>query len=138
MRLVRLQACQFYVASFWLLPVSFDVFMSAATLNPSQMTPVLKHISNASGAEVVLKSNCFEIHGLETEVRSAVTLILELEIVKVSFLCTSQKCFFTPADWNNLQSACSRSTTKSASKLSSRTSIANSSAERKMARLTRL
>ena len=22
-----MQACQFYVASFWLLPVSFDVFM---------------------------------------------------------------------------------------------------------------
>ncbi|PWN48570.1 hypothetical protein IE53DRAFT_188135 [Violaceomyces palustris] len=75
-------ACQFYVASLWLLPMSFDVFMSSANLNPSQMTPILKHISNMSGAEVVFKSNCFEIHGLESEVRNAVSLILELDVVQ--------------------------------------------------------
>ncbi|KAN0061221.1 K y domain-containing protein 4 [Thecaphora frezii] len=75
-------ACQFYVASLWLLPVSFDVFMSPASLNPTQMAPILRHISNTSGAEVVFKSNCFEIHGLESEVRSSVSAILDLDVVK--------------------------------------------------------
>ncbi|EPQ25950.1 uncharacterized protein PFL1_06405 [Pseudozyma flocculosa PF-1] len=75
-------ACQFYVASLWLLPVSFDVFMSPASLNPTQMAPILRHISNASGAEVVFKGNCFEVHGLEGEVRSAVSSILDLDVVK--------------------------------------------------------
>ena len=79
-----LQACQFYVASFWLLPVSFDVFMPPPTINPSQIPPVLRHIAATSGAEAVFKSNCFELHGLEAEVRTAVGLVLELDFVKVS------------------------------------------------------
>lgn len=82
------QACQFYVASFWLLPVSFDVFMPPPSINPAQIPPILRHISVTSGAEAVFKSNCFEFHGLESEVRQAVQLVLELDFVKVrpSFL----------------------------------------------------
>jgi hypothetical protein len=81
-RSVMALACQFYVASFWLLPVSFDVLMPQATLNPPQMQPVLKRIAHATGAEVVFKSNCFEMHGLEKEVRDAVVKVLELDVIK--------------------------------------------------------
>ncbi|GAA6006103.1 hypothetical protein JCM11491_002032 [Sporobolomyces phaffii] len=75
-------ACQLYVASFWLLPISFDVFMPPSTINPAQIPPILRHISVTSGAEAVFKSNCFEFHGLEAEVRQAVQLVLELDFVK--------------------------------------------------------
>ena len=78
-----MQACQFYVASFWLLPVTFDVFMPPPSLNPAQIPPILRHISVTSGAEAVFKSNCFEFHGLENQVRQAVQLVLELDFVKV-------------------------------------------------------
>ncbi|KAM0754215.1 hypothetical protein T439DRAFT_285605 [Meredithblackwellia eburnea MCA 4105] len=81
-RSIMALACQFYVASFWLLPVSFDVFMPPPTINPSQVPPVLRHIAATSGAEAVFKSNCFELHGLESEVRTAVQLVLELDFVK--------------------------------------------------------
>jgi len=36
-----------------------------------------------TGAEVVFKSMCFEMHGLEHEVRAAVSMVMELEIIKV-------------------------------------------------------
>jgi hypothetical protein len=75
-------ACQFYVASLWLLPVAYDAFMPSATFNSGQLAPALKKISTTSGAEVVFKSNCFELHGLENEVRSAVSLILDLDVVR--------------------------------------------------------
>jgi KH domain len=78
------QACQFYVASFWLLPAQFNVLLPPPTLNATQVTAIIKQVSNATGAEVVFKSMCFEMHGLEHEVRNAVTLIMELDIVKVS------------------------------------------------------
>ncbi|EKD02270.1 cytoplasm protein [Trichosporon asahii var. asahii CBS 8904] len=81
-RSVMALACQFYVASFWLLPVSFDVLMPQATLNPPQMQPALKRIAHETGAEVVFKSNCFEMHGLEKEVRDAVVKVLELDVIK--------------------------------------------------------
>ncbi|GAA5876213.1 hypothetical protein JCM1840_007074 [Sporobolomyces johnsonii] len=81
-RAVMALACQFYVASFWLLPISFDVFMPPSTINPAQIPPILRHISVTSGAEAVFKSNCFEFHGLEAEVRQAVQLVLELDFVK--------------------------------------------------------
>ncbi|KAI5480493.1 KH domain protein [Pseudohyphozyma bogoriensis] len=81
-RAIMQLACQFYVASFWLLPVSFDVFMPPPTINPAQVPPVLRHIAATSGAEAVFKSNCFELHGLESEVRAAVQLVLELDFVK--------------------------------------------------------
>lgn len=77
------KACQFHVASFWLLPASFDVFMPPPTINAAQIPSILRHISVNSGAEAVFKSNCFEFHGLESEVRAAVQLVLELDFVKV-------------------------------------------------------
>jgi len=58
--------------------------MSSPALNPSQMTPVLKNISNLSGAEIVFKRDCFEVHGLESEVRTGVKLLLDLELINVS------------------------------------------------------
>jgi len=71
------------VASFWLLPIQFNVLLPPTTLNSSQVTTLLKQISLTTGAEVVFKSMCFEMHGLEYEVRAAVNMILELDIVKV-------------------------------------------------------
>ncbi|KIK71273.1 hypothetical protein GYMLUDRAFT_66480 [Collybiopsis luxurians FD-317 M1] len=75
-------ACQFYVGSFWLLPVQFNALLPPPTLNPSQVTTLIKQISLTTGAEVVFKSMCFELHGLEHEVRAAVGMIMELDIIK--------------------------------------------------------
>ncbi|EMD41708.1 hypothetical protein CERSUDRAFT_146926 [Gelatoporia subvermispora B] len=75
-------ACQFYVASLWLLPAQFNVLMPSTTLNPTQVSAILKQVSYASGAEIVFKGMCFEMHGLEHEVRSAITMLLDLDIVK--------------------------------------------------------
>ncbi|KAI0670118.1 cytoplasmic protein [Trametes maxima] len=75
-------ACQFYVASLWLLPAQFNVLMPSTSLNPSQVSAILKQVSFASGAEVVFKGMCFEMHGLEHEVRAAVSMLLDLDIVK--------------------------------------------------------
>ena len=82
--LTVVQACQFYVASLWLLPAQFNVLMPSTSLNPSQVSAILKQVSYASGAEVVFKGMSFEMHGLEHEVRTAVSMLLELDIVKVS------------------------------------------------------
>ena len=78
-----LQACQFYIASLWLLPAQFNVLMPSATLNPTQVTAILKQVSFASGAEVVFKGMCFEMHGLEHEVHNAIAVISELDAIKV-------------------------------------------------------
>ncbi|EDR15449.1 uncharacterized protein LACBIDRAFT_141174, partial [Laccaria bicolor S238N-H82] len=75
-------ACQYYVGSFWLLPIQFNALLPPTTLNPSAVTTLLKQISMATGAEVVFKSMCFEMHGLEHEVRSAVSTVLELDVIK--------------------------------------------------------
>ncbi|RXW24791.1 hypothetical protein EST38_g1118 [Candolleomyces aberdarensis] len=75
-------ACSYYVGSFWLLPVQFNALLPPATLNTSTVASLLKQISVATGAEVVFKSMCFELHGLENEVRAAVNMIMDLEIVK--------------------------------------------------------
>ncbi|KAG6845670.1 hypothetical protein H0H87_005877 [Tephrocybe sp. NHM501043] len=75
-------ACQYYVGSFWLLPMQFNALLPPATLNASAVTTLLKQISMATGAEVVFKSMCFEVHGLEHEVRTAVGMIMELDIIK--------------------------------------------------------
>ncbi|CAO1638004.1 unnamed protein product [Parajaminaea phylloscopi] len=81
-RTIMALACQFYVASVWLLPVAYNALASPASINAVQLTPVLKAVASRSGAEVVFKSNCFEIHGLEAEVKSAVGMILDLDVVK--------------------------------------------------------
>ncbi|KAG8220092.1 hypothetical protein J3R82DRAFT_1111 [Butyriboletus roseoflavus] len=78
----RVNTCQYYVASFWLLPIQFNVLLPPATLSSSQVTTLLKQISLTTGAEVVFKSMCFEMHGLEYEVRAAVNMILDLDLVK--------------------------------------------------------
>lgn len=89
------QACQFYVGSFWLLPVQFNALLPPPTLNPSQVTNLIKQISLTTGAEVVFKSMCFELHGLEHEVRAAVGMIMELDIIKVNpSRCTYHICSF--------------------------------------------
>lgn len=54
-----------------------------ASLNATQVTGLTKQISMTTGAEVVFKSMCFEMHGLEHEIRAAVNMILELDIIKV-------------------------------------------------------
>ena len=83
-RSIMALACQFHIASFWLLPIAFDVLMPQSSLNPAQMQPYLKRISHATGAEVVFKSNCFELYGLEDEIMGAVLLISQLPDVQVS------------------------------------------------------
>ncbi|KAF8971577.1 cytoplasmic protein [Flammula alnicola] len=75
-------ACQYYVGSFWLLPVQFNALLPPANLNTTAITALLKQISTTTGAEVVFKSMCFEMHGLEHEVRAAVNMIMELDIIK--------------------------------------------------------
>jgi len=62
--------------------MNFDVFSPPPTINPSQVPAILKLISTTTGSESVFKSNCFEFHGNENQVRIAAQLILELEIVK--------------------------------------------------------
>lgn len=75
-------AAQFYSASIWLLPMGYDVFAVQQALTLSQVAPALRLASIESGAEVLFKSNCFEVHGLEAEVRRAVSLLLDLELVR--------------------------------------------------------
>lgn len=75
-------ACQYYVGSFWLLPVQFNALLPPATLNPGAVTNLVKQISIATGAEVVFKSMCFEMHGLEHEVRAAISMIMDLDMIK--------------------------------------------------------
>jgi hypothetical protein len=72
------------VASIWLLPVHFNVMLPPPTLNASQVALIIQQISSATGAEVVFKSNNFEMHGVEHEVRAAVAMVLELDIIKVT------------------------------------------------------
>ena len=66
------------------MPAQFNVLLPSATLNPTQVSTILKQVSYTSGAEVVFKGMSFEMHGLEQEVRTAVSMLLELDIVKVS------------------------------------------------------
>lgn len=75
-------AAQFYTASIWLLPMGYDVFAVQQALTLQYIAPALRLVSVQSGAEVLFKSNCFEVHGLETEVRTAVALLLDLELVR--------------------------------------------------------
>ena len=65
--------------------MQFNPLMAPATLNPAQVAGLLPSISSASGAEIVFKNMCFEMHGLEHEVRAAINTIMELEVVKVYY-----------------------------------------------------
>jgi hypothetical protein len=99
--------------------------MPQASLNPAQMQPILKRIAHATGAEVVFKSNCFEMHGLEQEVRAAVMMVLELDIIHVSLLQIHRLTLRT-------------STTRYDSKLNSPMNTESSYQERRMGKSTRL
>jgi len=46
------------------------------------VTYILKQVSLASGAETIFKGMCIEMHGLEHEVRAALSMLLDMEIVK--------------------------------------------------------
>ncbi|KAJ7293343.1 cytoplasmic protein [Mycena rebaudengoi] len=74
-RSIMALACNYYVGSFWLLPIQFNALLPPATLNATQVTNLIKQISNCFGM-------CFEMHGLEQEVRSAVNMIMELDIIQ--------------------------------------------------------
>ncbi|KAK0233391.1 cytoplasmic protein [Armillaria fumosa] len=75
-------ACNYYVGSFWLLPVQFNALLPPTNLGANQVSALLKQISLTTGAEVVFKSMCFEMHGLEHEVRAAVGMVMELDLIK--------------------------------------------------------
>ena len=76
-------ACNYYVASVWLLPVTFDVLIPPPSINSSTVPPqLLQSLCAQTGAEIVLKSNCFEAHGSDTSVKEAISKILELDIVQ--------------------------------------------------------
>ncbi|PWN35004.1 uncharacterized protein FA14DRAFT_160354 [Meira miltonrushii] len=81
-RSVMQLACQFFIASVWLLPISFDGVMAPNTVTAAQVTPILKYVSTNSGAEVAFKNNCFEMHGTESQVRASVSLLLESDLLK--------------------------------------------------------
>ncbi|TIB06755.1 hypothetical protein E3P96_00094 [Wallemia ichthyophaga] len=82
-RSVMQLACFYYVASVWLLPVTFDVLIPPPSINPSTVPPGdLEKLALESGAEIVLKSNCFEAHGSDASVRDAIARVLDLDIVQ--------------------------------------------------------
>ncbi len=128
--LTMFQACTYYVGSFWLLPIQFNALLPPATLAASQVSTLLKQISLTTGAEVVFKSMCFEMHGLEHEVRAAVNMVMDLDIIKV---CPRSREFDL-----RLIRFFRRFSTKFGSRLSFPTNIANSSVARKMVKSTRL
>lgn len=82
-----MQACQFYTAYIWLLQPQFNVLIPSAGLPPVQAAAISSQISLTTGAEVIFKGMCFEIHGMENEVRNTVSILLDREIVQVCSLC---------------------------------------------------
>ncbi|ODO10578.1 hypothetical protein I350_01175 [Cryptococcus amylolentus CBS 6273] len=79
-RSIMALACQFYVASLWLLPPPVEVG-PRVVLNPAQIQPIVKHISHVTGAEVVYKPNMFEVNGLERQVTSAMLLLMDVDVL---------------------------------------------------------
>lgn len=75
-------ACQFYTAYIWLLQPQFNVLIPSAGLPPVQAAAISSQISLTTGAEVIFKGMCFEIHGMENEVRNTVSILLDREIVQ--------------------------------------------------------
>jgi hypothetical protein len=72
---------------------------------------------------------CFEMHGLEHEVRSAVNMIMDVDIVKAGLLCSLMVIALDLKSTLN-----SNFITRFASKLSWQTNIASLLVERKMAK----
>ncbi len=62
--------------------------MPTASLNPTQVANILKQVSYTTGAEIVFKGANFELYGLQHEIRAAITMLLDLDIIKVkNILC---------------------------------------------------
>ncbi|KAF9014931.1 cytoplasmic protein [Cyathus striatus] len=66
-RSVMQLACQFYVASFWLLPMQYNALIPPLSINSTM---------------IGFKNDTFEVHGLEAEVRNAVGMLFETDLVK--------------------------------------------------------
>lgn len=73
------QATNFYVATLWLL-VSQPI---STFWNPTQMVQLLKKISEACQAEIVQNGSSFEVYGLESSVRRALSMLMEVDVVQV-------------------------------------------------------
>ena len=66
--------------------MNFDVFSPPPTINPSQIPTIVKMISTKTRSETVFKSNCFEFHGSEIEIRNSIQLLLsQFEIITKNF-----------------------------------------------------
>ncbi len=76
-------ACQFYVASLWLLPTGFDVCMpSQANLNPTQVAPVLKHVSNVSAPKSCFQEQLLRVPRPRVRGAHRRPALLELDLIK--------------------------------------------------------
>lgn len=76
------QVCSHYVAQLWILPPNYAIFGPPAVVAPGQVPNILKHIALSSGAEAIFKSNCFEFHGTEASIRSALLTTFDLDPVR--------------------------------------------------------
>jgi hypothetical protein len=81
-RSVMQVACQYFVASIWLLPISFDGISAPVTLTHAQVNAALHAVNANSSADVAFKGNCFEVQGVEAQVRTAITLLLDFDALK--------------------------------------------------------
>ncbi|KAF4612187.1 hypothetical protein D9613_004566 [Agrocybe pediades] len=85
-------ACQYYVGSIWPMPIQFNALFPLANPNSATITAFLKQISIATGAKVVFKSICFEMHrDLEQEVRAAVNMIKDVDVIKMKYQSHNNK-----------------------------------------------
>lgn len=66
-----------------MLPAAYNPIIPQAIPNLAQIPSTVTRLASATGAEVVFKANTFEIFGLEHEVRNAITMIFDLDLVKV-------------------------------------------------------
>jgi hypothetical protein len=56
---------------------------SPSEINPVKVPEILKDIAMNTDVEAVFKSNCFEFHGLESQVREALRIFMGFEMVQV-------------------------------------------------------
>ena len=76
-------AVHIYIATFWLLPLGYNALMPPPSLNPNQVTATLEAIVRNCDVEAVYKKNLFEFHGLEADVRAAIAMLREMDVVKM-------------------------------------------------------
>ena len=75
-------AVHVYIATFWLLPLGYNALMPPPSLNPNQVTATLEAIVRHCDVEAIYKKNLFEFHGLEADVRAAIAMLREKDVVK--------------------------------------------------------